>query len=62
MEMGTTGGRAGSQTTCSGILGERGSAVKGLNAVQCRLRGGNTEEKEMIEEERISVGDELKCE
>lgn len=25
---GTTGGRADSQTTCSGILGERGSAVK----------------------------------
>lgn len=25
VEMGTTGGRAGSQTTCSGILGERGS-------------------------------------
>lgn len=38
VEMGTIGGRAGSQTTCSGILGERGSAVKGLKAVQVQAK------------------------
>lgn len=32
VEMGTTRGKAGSQNTCSRILGERGNAVKGPEA------------------------------
>lgn len=42
-------------------IGGRGSAVKGLEAQQCGagLRGGNTEKKDMIEEEIFSVEEEL---
>lgn len=57
MEMGTTGGRAGSQTACSGILGERGRAVKGLEAlaVCCWLK------RKEYREERDDRGREEQC-
>lgn len=62
VEMGTKRGTAGSQTPCFGILGERGNAVKGPEAISVvseeeeTMKGRRKEKKDTTEEDRISVG------